>query len=446
MSHDPLATPAPPAPSDPIRRGPAAFDYDVAIAGAGPAGVATAVALVRRDPSLRGRVLLLDRAGFPRDKPCGGGLTGHAHEALAALGLELVVPSFPSPRAEVRYGGLRREVRLGRPVRVIRREAFDASLVQQARDLGVVVREHTPLNGFTVEQGGVTLGLPAGAARARVLVGADGAGSQVRKHLVGHRQGPLRPAIRLFRAEVPARGRTADAMLYDFTLMREGLRGYLWIFPVPGDRLNVGLMHYPAGGRAAFSGAELVALLRAGLAEHGIALGDKDQDAGALRGWPAWGYQPSTTVAAPHLLVVGDAAGIDALTGEGIAVGMEQGMVAARAILAALTSGDFGFAGYRRALRRATVGRELALDRWLARMLYDGDDYRRWLALVLLDAKMLEFYAARVSGTLVLADHKRYLMAALGRHLWHGRARYRQLEEAIAEAAPPTALKSGVNG
>jgi flavin-dependent dehydrogenase len=438
MSHDRLVSPpGPSGPPDTTGSARAALDYDVAIAGAGPAGVATAVALVRSDPSLRGRVLLLDRAGFPRDKPCGGGLTGHADEALAALGLELVVPSFPSPRAEVRYGGLRREVRLGRPVRVIRREAFDASLVRQAQDLGVVVRERTPLCGFTVERGGVTLGLPAGAVRARVLVGADGAGSQVRKHLVGHRQQPLQPAIRLFRAEVPARGRVADAMLYDFTLMREGLRGYLWIFPVPGDRLNVGLMHYPAGGRAAFSGAELVALLRTGLAEHGIALGDGDKDAGALRGWPAWGYQPSTPVAAPHLLTVGDAAGIDALTGEGIAVGLEQGMVAARAILAASASGDFSFTGYRQALRRAPVGRELALDRWLARLLYDGSDYRRWLALVLLDAEMLELYAARVSGTLVLADHKRYLVAALGRHLWHGRARYRQLEAALAQGGMP---------
>jgi flavin-dependent dehydrogenase len=42
---------------------------DVVIAGAGPAGISCAVALVRREPSLRGRVLVLDRARFPRDKP-----------------------------------------------------------------------------------------------------------------------------------------------------------------------------------------------------------------------------------------------------------------------------------------------------------------------------------------------------------------------------------------
>src|SRR5262245_23935298 len=97
------------------------FDYDVIVAGAGPAGVATAVAALGAEPSLGGRVLVLDRARFPRPKPCGGGLTGHVDAAMAALGLGLRVASVPSPRAIVRYGGFRREVELPRPVRTVRR-------------------------------------------------------------------------------------------------------------------------------------------------------------------------------------------------------------------------------------------------------------------------------------------------------------------------------------
>ena len=75
-------------------------------------------------------------------------------------------------------------------------------------------------------------------------------------------------------------------------------------------------------------------------------------------------------MAAPHLLCVGDAAGIDALTGEGIAVGLEHGPIAAAAIAEALRTDDFRFAGYGAAIDRAVVGRELALDGRLARMLY----------------------------------------------------------------------------
>lgn len=409
--------------------------YDVVIAGAGPAGVATAVALVRRDPSLRGRLVVLDRARFPREKPCGGGLTGHAEQAMAALGLELAVPSVASPRAEVRFWDWRRPVTLGKPVRVVRRDDFDASLVAQARDLGVTVREGAPLDGFRVEPDGVDIGVGGGGRlRARVLVGADGVGSKVRKFL--NHDGDGVP-IRLFRLELPARGRWAsDAMLYDFSPMSDGLRGYLWVFPVADGRINVGLMHDPGaparsaaarrrdGGR---SGAELEALLRRHLDRLGITLPR------AARGWPAFGYHPRAPIGGPRLVTVGDAAGIDALTGEGIAVGMEQAQVAADAIVRALATGDFSFAGYARAVRRATVGRELAIDRWLARLLYRGD-WRRWLALVLCDARMLELYAARVSGTLVLADRKRELVWALGRHLWHGRSRQRALAAAAAPA------------
>jgi menaquinone-9 beta-reductase len=381
-------------------------DFDVCIAGAGPAGSALAVRLHQLDPALARRTIVLDRARFPRSKPCGGGLTGHAVEAMRALGLELDVARAPAPAATVRFHGRTRQVTLPRPVNIVRREELDASLVAQARARGAEVREGEGVLDYRVEAGGVTVTTRRGSLRARVLVGADGAGSLVRKRLVPREDAP----IRLFRAELPAppawRGR--DEMIYDFSLMTRGLRGYLWIFPVPGDRLNVGLMHHP---RPRVSGAALVAWLREGLREHGLELGD------AARGWPAWGYTPVSAVSAPHLLTLGDAAGIDALTGEGIAVAMEHALVAGDAIATGLASGDLSFSGYRRALRRATVGRELNLDRWLARLLYGERRWRLWLSLILGDPEILELYAARVAGGLVLADQKLRLVRALGRHL-----------------------------
>ncbi len=384
----------------------------VLIAGAGPAGIATAVAAVRADPRLAGRILVCDRACFPRAKPCGGGLTGHIEEALSGLGLRLTVPSFPSPRAEIRYGTFRREVALGRPVRVVRREEFDASLVDQARALGIEIRERCGLRDFSVVGDSVRAITDGGEITAEVLVGADGAGSLLRKRLGGARSGP---PIRLFRAEVSGPP-PSDAMVYDFSPMDEGLRGYLWLFPVPGNRINLGVMHYPAPDSPR-SGAELVKLLHQRLAsDYQIDLPES-----AARGWPAWGYLPSQRVATHRLLTVGDAAGIDALTGEGIAVALEQGLIAGQTIAQAFATGDLSFSGYRRALRRATVGRELAIDRWLARLLYHQP--QRWLPFVLYDEKMLELYAARVSGSLVLADHKWEMVRGIGRHLMGFRAR-----------------------
>jgi menaquinone-9 beta-reductase len=395
--------------------------YDVLIAGAGPAGVATAVALVGREGLRAERVLVLDRARFPRPKPCGGGLTGHAAAALAELGLALRVPSIPCHEGEVLFGAQGRVVPLARPVHVVRREELDADLVRQARDRGLEVVEGEGLAGFEVDPsaGRVRVATTAGRRlEARVLVGADGAGSGVRKALLAsYRRAPAQP-LRLSRLELPAPRALGARMIYDFSPFSEGLRGYVWLFPVPGGRVNVGVMHYPAsdlGGRA------LDALLARALARHGVTL---DRPA---RGWPAWPYDPGAPIAGPHVLCVGDAAGIDALTGEGIAVGLEQGPIAARAIAAGLHTGDLRFRSYRRDVRRAVVGRELALDGRLARLLYTSRDARRWLGLVMFDERLLSLYAARVCGSEILADRKLALLGALARHLLFGGRRAKAL-------------------
>jgi flavin-dependent dehydrogenase len=405
--------------------------YDVLVSGAGPAGIATAVALLQEGVPAE-RILCLDRARFPRPKPCGGGLTGHADAALAALGLELRVPSVACPEGRLVYRRLQRTVAMRRPVRVVRRDELDADLVAQARARGIEVREGEGLARFAVAGGRVEVQTTAGrTVEGKVLVAADGAGSLVRRHLAAAAGFERRP-LRLSRLELEQPARLPATMVYDYTPFASGLRGYVWIFPVPGGRINVGIMHDPAGSGADLGGRALEAVLAEALARHGITL------PGPARGWPAWGYHPQAPVAGPHLLCAGDAAGIDGLTGEGIAVGLAHGPVAARAARAALASGDFGFAGYRHALRRCTEGREVALDRWLAGLLYRMPDFRAALSLIMFDDEVRALYAARVSGDLVLADHKPALVGALARHLYLGRARMAALEESRVDSPQST--------
>ncbi len=396
--------------------------FDVIVIGAGPAGAALAVRLLQRGVK---DFLVLERYSFPRDKPCGGGLTGHADEAFAELGLALRVPHVSSGAATVRLGSFSRQVQLQRPVRVVRRLEFDADLVTQARERGAEIVENEGVDSLEVGADGVTVYTSAGRRlRARVVVGADGVASVVRRALRdNHRELPHR----LFMHELarPTPAAVGDAMVYDFSAMPRDVRGYFWLFPAPGGRCNVGIMHYPADRRA---GAWLTAELRAGLSHWGVELPER-----GTRGWPVYGYDPRGRVAGPRLVTIGDAAGIDGLTGEGIAVAMEQAILAGNQIAAALAADRLDFSELGRRLRASTVGRELALDRRLARLLYQpGEGWREWMSLVLFDPDMLTMYAARVSGSEVLADQLLRLLRAFGRHLLRRRGRRRALAAALA--------------
>ena len=180
---------------------------EVVIAGAGPAGIAAAVALAARMPA--DRILCLDKARFPRDKPCGGGLTGHAHAALAGLGLEVRVPRVGCGRGRLVYQHRGRDVALERPVDIVRRCELDADLVAQARARGIEILTGEGLASFEVDaqadagSGLVRIATTSGRRlTARVLVGADGAGSRVRRALTA--ESAPAPAV-------PGRGADAGA-------------------------------------------------------------------------------------------------------------------------------------------------------------------------------------------------------------------------------------------
>src|SRR5262245_10505302 len=69
-------------------------EYDLVIVGGGPAGSSTALHLVRREGIRPDRVLIIDKARFPRDKPCAGAVSQLGLDVLAAIGVEASVPSI----------------------------------------------------------------------------------------------------------------------------------------------------------------------------------------------------------------------------------------------------------------------------------------------------------------------------------------------------------------
>ena len=166
-------------------------DADVIVVGAGIAGAATAIALGRRGRS----VLLLNRAGFPRDKPCGEGLMPNGVDVLAKLG----VLSDLRPDQARRIDGVRYSLASGESAAAgfpatargvestalgIRRLVLDTALLERAAATpGVQILTRCRVNAIRFEPDRVQVGAGNAVFRSRTVVGADGLHSAVRTML-----------------------------------------------------------------------------------------------------------------------------------------------------------------------------------------------------------------------------------------------------------------------
>jgi len=330
---------------------------ELVIVGGGPAGSATAIALARVAPALAARTLLLDRAAFPRDKTCAGGLIPHTLSILRELGLELTVPAVRVDHARVDVAGERIDVDSPGCCWVIRRREFDAMLLEAARGHGVEVRESVRLRGARRDGDRIVLDTDCGEIRARAVVGADGSGSLVRRSLVTAAEGWLARAVM---CDVPIAADQAPSRFeFDFRAVPEGLAGYAWSFPCLID----GRPHWNVG---------VYSLARRGEgARLGRLLDERAQGRELPRkAHPIRLYRGREAMSAPGVLLVGDAAGVDALLGEGISFSLQFGQLAARALAAGFAAGDLRFAGYDRTVRRSAMGRKLRRLGFAARMMY----------------------------------------------------------------------------
>ncbi len=308
--------------------------YDVVIVGAGPAGATAAIAAKRARPDAR--VLLLDRADFPRDKSCGDGIAPQVLDVLTTLGVDdLMADQVPLRTLELSLDGTSVTRRMSRDAWVVPRTVFDARLVQAAIGAGAELRRHRVRS----VQVGTEAVLLDGEIRARVVVAADGAHSVLHRALgraLGQapsrsssfwrsssgassgRRAPRRAlALRGYAPTPPTR---AARQVIRFGRTRQP--SYAWSFDRGDGWCNVGYGELLQPGRPAPTRAlmldQLDDLLPEATSGAGHWLGHH------LPLSPAWWGQPDGRV-----LLAGDAASlVNPLTGEGIYYAVATGALA----------------------------------------------------------------------------------------------------------------------
>ena len=208
--------------------------YDALVVGMGPAGATAAYELSRAGLS----VLAIEKHTHPRYKVCGGGLSVRI-EQLLDPGFKSVVEHTIFGFQFLYRGQESVSIESPSPIAyMVMRDRFDHHLVQQARRVGTEIHEGEHPRRSVTCRDGVEVTTDRGCYHAKVLIGADGANSQVARHLFPDRRQRCIPTLE---SEIEiGPGPQYPAIGKAVIDIGACSKGYAWIFPKQG-RLSVGV-------------------------------------------------------------------------------------------------------------------------------------------------------------------------------------------------------------
>ncbi|NUN11507.1 geranylgeranyl reductase family protein [Candidatus Micrarchaeota archaeon] len=336
-------------------------EFDVIVVGGGPGG-STAASFIGKAGK---KVLLLEKAKFPRDKTCGDAISGKSLSVLRELGLDKVVEAnphglvtgvlFSSPKGdvvEIPFGTSHKQIRNGY---CSRRMVYDNILFQNSKKFATVkenfmVTEVIVENGFVVGVKGINNETKQPEEyRAKIVIGGDGATSVVANKM-GLSTLPDEHwclAVRAYYDGIT--GMTGNIELH---FIPEILPGYFWIFPMENGLANVGVgmvktdmaKHKINLKEAMLNAIESSPLFKERFANAKIVdpVTGKEGSASDVKGWnlPFGSFHRKNH--GNGFMLVGDAASlIDPFTGEGIGNAMLSGKTAGEHAVEALKAGDY---------------------------------------------------------------------------------------------------------
>jgi menaquinone-9 beta-reductase len=347
-------------------------DFEIVIVGGGPAGLTTALTLARADPSLLRRMVVLEKGTYPRDKYCAGALGGRGEKILADLDAWPGVPSVRVSGMSFRGKFGEQAHRTGHIGHVVRRMEFDDALARIAMSRGVRVLEGAAAEVVESVSGGATVRTSRGTYRGRFVVGADGVGSVVRKAM-GLGKGKLFAQVLELDTEPVASDRARDLLHFDAS--DQTFAGYYWDFPTRVDGRDLvcrGVYHLREGAPKPREGSETRRPedvdIRERLGTRLEALG-LDIDRYKNKRFAERGLAAGEPLQEGPLLLAGEAAGIDPVTGEGIAQGIEYGALAGRFLVDVL-AGKRTPREWTDHVRRSRLGLDLRIRRRVVRTFF----------------------------------------------------------------------------
>jgi geranylgeranyl reductase family protein len=338
------------------------------------------------------RVVILDRAEFPREKPCGGGVTARAFERAPVDITPVVEQVVSKVRFSYKLGKFFDYEYLAGPaddepqtlVYMTQRHRLDEFLLNHACEAGAEFRGGVIVRGVEMDREGVSLDVDGEQVEASVLVGADGANGVVAQS-VGLQPVTEPPVALEAQFAYPGDGVPGEWAHLLALELGSMAGGYGWSFP-KADHFNVGCGGYHSeGGKLRKHLYELQNHYRFGALTtrnmKGHRLPTRDEGAPIVRG---------------RTLLVGDAAGlVDPMSGEGIYSAFVSGHLAAARLLRFLDGKDPDLWSY-----EAAIEREIMADIRAAKVLRDAYHYTPWPSYFMLrrSDKMREMLCQLITG------------------------------------------------
>ena len=341
---------------------------DLLIVGAGPAGLSTAMHLLKIDPSWKERLIILEKSEHPRSKICGGGVTQFGLKILRELGFSLPLPLSQDVVNYLNLNYHKRTIHVqGEPLfNVYNRPEFDQYLATNAKSRGIQIRENEEVKSLEVLKDRIKVNTTKRSYETALVVGADGSSGIVRKYVQGkNKQKNLARTLKIWVHGTFSSPRfKGQSALFDFSNLSNRFSGYTWDFP---NRIG-GSPGYNQGVYESRIVRTKPPIKLTNILDHNFPRSDSKDERPILESAPIHWFNPKYPISDQRIILTGDAAGVDVLFGEGIGPALGYGKIASNEIDYAFRKNEFNLRGYKTNLLISELGRYLFI-RWLLAVL-----------------------------------------------------------------------------